>query len=72
MSYDIYKYTKTRYDFLISERVFVKIYLTSSIFILFFLSKKAYATSETIASKALPIPNNNAMPISVGSHTPHR
>ena len=29
----------------------------------------AYATRDTALSKAFPIPNNKAMPVSVGSHT---
>lgn len=45
-------------------------YSTSRIFIFSFLSKNQYAARDTTVSKALPIPNSNAMPINEGAHTP--
>ena len=46
-----------------------KIHSTFNILIFSFLSKKAYATSNTTLSNAFPIPTSNAMPLSVGIHT---
>ena len=34
-----------------------------------FFSRKRYATRDTILSNALPIPNNKAIPVSVGFQT---
>ena len=46
------------------------IYVTSDIRILSFLRRKTYATSDTRLSNAFPMPNSNAIPVSVGVHTP--
>ena len=43
--------------------------LTCKTFIFSFLSRYTYATSDTILSNALPIPNINAIPINVGCQT---
>lgn len=39
------------------------------IFICSFFNKQIYAIKETSASNATPIPNNNAIPSNVGTHT---
>ena len=53
----------------IPNRILLFKFYTLSILIFSFLIKKTYATKDTILSKALPMPNSKAIPVSVGVHT---
>ena len=44
-------------------------YCTLSMLIFSFFSRNAYATKDTMLSKAFPMPKRSAIPVSVGVHT---